>query len=44
MEEMLMKKMDPLAYKEKVKAYKDSERLAKQKAGKHGLKPKCLIQ
>ncbi|GAM23577.1 hypothetical protein SAMD00019534_067520 [Acytostelium subglobosum LB1] len=44
MEDLLMQKLDPEGYKERVKAYKENEKLAQQKAGKHSLKPKCLIQ
>eukprot|EP01100_Stratorugosa_tubuloviscum_P012322 TRINITY_DN580_c0_g1_i1.p1 TRINITY_DN580_c0_g1~~TRINITY_DN580_c0_g1_i1.p1 ORF type:complete len:824 (+),score=434.13 TRINITY_DN580_c0_g1_i1:48-2474(+) len=44
LEEMLMRKLDPEGYRLKIKAFKEQERLAQQKAGKHSLKTKCLIQ
>jgi len=44
MEDALFKKLDPEGYRLKLKAYKESEKLAQQKAGKHSLKPKCVIQ
>lgn len=43
LEELLFRKMDPEGYKERVRAYKESEKQAMQKAGKHSLKPKCLV-
>jgi len=44
MEELLMKKLDPQGYANKLQEYKEREKLAKQKAGKNSLKPKCIIQ
>ncbi|EGC40024.1 hypothetical protein DICPUDRAFT_25874 [Dictyostelium purpureum] len=44
MEDLLMQKIDPIGYKERVHAYKENEKLAQAKAGKHSLKPKCIIQ
>eukprot|EP00727_Mastigamoeba_balamuthi_P009664 m51a1_g532 putative myosin IK (1161) ;mRNA; f:373782-379358 len=41
MEEELLKKLDPVAYKEKVRQFKESEKLAAAKEGKHSLKPKA---
>lgn len=40
MEEMLEKKLNPEAYKQKVEAFKESERKAKRL---HGVKGKCII-
>jgi len=44
MEELLMKKLDPQGYAAKLQEYKEREKIAKQKAGKNSLKPKCVIQ
>jgi len=44
LEDALFKKSDPEGYRLKLKAFKENEKLAQQKAGKHSLKPKCLIQ
>jgi myosin-1 len=44
MEDVLFKKLDPEGYKLKLKAFRENEKLAQQKAGKHSLKPKCHIQ
>eukprot|EP01105_Mastigella_eilhardi_P016850 TRINITY_DN385_c0_g2_i1.p1 TRINITY_DN385_c0_g2~~TRINITY_DN385_c0_g2_i1.p1 ORF type:complete len:469 (+),score=149.09 TRINITY_DN385_c0_g2_i1:177-1583(+) len=44
LEEELLKKLDPTAYKEKLRQFKESEAMAKHKEGKYSLKPKCLIQ
>lgn len=43
LEEELMKKTDPQGYAEKVRQYKESEKLARSKEGKHDLKRKCVI-
>jgi len=43
LEEHLFKIQDPEGYKLQVKAYKESEKQAMAKQGKHGLKPKCLV-
>jgi len=43
MEDALFKKMDPEGYKLKLRAFRENEKLAQQKAGKHSLKPKCLV-
>jgi len=43
MEEILFKITDPTGYKEQVKAFKESEKQAMAKQGKHGLKPKCAV-
>jgi hypothetical protein len=44
LEDRLFQKLDPEGYKTKVHQFKESERMAQAKAGKHSLKPKCLIQ
>ncbi|KAL6079610.1 Myosin-1 [Balamuthia mandrillaris] len=44
LEEILYKRTDPEGYKLKVQEYKQREKLAQQKQGKHGLKPKCIVQ
>ena len=43
LEDMLFKKLEPEAYKERAKAYKESEKLAQAKQGKHSLKRGCFI-
>jgi myosin-1 len=43
LEEELMKVTDPQGYADKVRQYKESEKLAKAKEGKHDLKRKCLL-
>lgn len=43
LEEALYKKQDPEGYKLKVQQYKENEKIAQQKAGKHTLKTKCAI-
>lgn len=43
LEELLMQKLDPITYKERVKAYKENEKLVQAKQGKHSLKTKCII-
>lgn len=43
LEELLFKVTDPEGYKMQVRAYKESEKQAMAKQGKHGLKPKCSV-
>lgn len=43
LEELLLKTQDPEAYKEKMKAFKESEKLAQAKQGKHSMKTKCAV-
>ncbi|EGG17494.1 myosin IK [Cavenderia fasciculata] len=43
LEDLLMQKIDPVGYKQRVQAYKENQKLAQAKHS-HGLKPKCLIQ
>merc|ERR1712137_736823 len=43
LEELLFKVTDPEGYKQQVRAYKESEKQAMAKQGKHGLKPKCSV-
>jgi myosin-1 len=43
MEEHLFKITDPEGYKMQVRAFKESEKQALAKQGKHGLKPKCYL-
>merc|ERR1712137_5345 len=43
LEEHLFKITDPEGYRTQVKAFKESEKQAMAKQGKHSLKPKCLV-
>ncbi|KYQ92809.1 myosin IK [Tieghemostelium lacteum] len=43
MEDQLMQKLDPIGYKERAKLYKENEKLAQAKAGKHAMKAKCTL-
>jgi len=43
LEEHLFKVTDPEGYRNQVKAFKESEKQAMAKQGKHSLKPKCLV-
>jgi len=43
LEEHLFKITDPEGYRNQVKAFKESEKQAMAKQGKHSLKPKCLV-
>lgn len=44
LEDRLFQKVDPEGYKDRLKAFKENEKLAKAKEGSHSLKTRCLIQ
>lgn len=44
LEDRLFQKVDPEGYKDRLKAFKENEKLAKAKEGSHSLKPRCLLQ